>query len=175
MNFPQYFIDENQIEHLFINKKTLIEICKGVYSLPQAGQLAYIALMKHLQLHGYTHIGFTPGLFKHATRDTLFSLVVDGFGVKYTAKNDALHLINTLKKKYPGITIDWSGRIFLVIHLYWDYTKRTVTLSIPNYVKKTCQYFNIKNLNITNIHHIHMQHRTMDPRSSMHLPVPLPM
>ena len=64
---PQNFIDEIKIEHLFINKKILAEICKGMYGLPQAGQLAYILLIKRLQLHGYTCAGFTPGLFKHAT------------------------------------------------------------------------------------------------------------
>ena len=66
----------------------------------------------------------------------MFSLFVDEFEVKYIAKNDALHLIDTLKKKYLGITVYWSGRIFLGIHLYWDYCKRTVTLSMPNYVNK---------------------------------------
>ena len=66
--------------------------------LPQAGQLFYITLIKHLQLHSYTRAGFTLGIFKHATHDTMFSLVVDDFGVKYTAKNDALHLIDTLNK-----------------------------------------------------------------------------
>ena len=40
------------------------------------------------------------------------------------------------EEKYPGITIYWSGRILLGIHLYWEYTERTVTLSMPNYVKK---------------------------------------
>ena len=69
-----------------------------MYGLPQSGRLAYISLIKHLQLHVYTHAGFTPGLFIHATRDTFFSLVVDDFGVKYTARNDALYLIDTLKK-----------------------------------------------------------------------------
>ena len=133
---PQDSIDENQIEHLFINNRILVEICKGMYDLPQAGKIAYITLIKHLQLHGYTRAGFTPSLFKHATRDTMFSLVIDNFGVKYTAKNDALHLIDTLKKKYPDITIDWSGRILLIINLYWDYNKLTVTLSMPNYVNK---------------------------------------
>ena len=96
---PQYFIDGNQIEHLFINNKILVEIRKFMYGLPQPGRLAYIALIKHLQLHVYTRAGFIPGLLKNATRDTLFSLVVDDFGVKYTSKNDALHLIDTLKKK----------------------------------------------------------------------------
>ena len=120
MDFPQDFIGENHVEHQFINNKILVGICKVVYGLPQAGKLFYIAFIKHLQLHRYTRACFTPGFFKYATRDTLFCFVVDDFGVKYTAKNDALHLINTMKKKYPDITIDWSGRIFLGIHLYWD-------------------------------------------------------
>ena len=87
-----------------------------MYGLPSVGNLAYIELINHLQPHGYTRAGFTPGLFKYATRNTMFSLVVDDFGVKYTAKNDSLYLIDTLKKKYPGITIDWSGRLFLGVH-----------------------------------------------------------
>ena len=141
---PQDFIDDNQIEHLFINNKIFVGICKGMYGLPQAGQFAYIALIKHLQLHGYTRAGFTPGLFKHETRNILLSLVVGDFGVKYTSKNDALYLIDTLKKKYPGITIDWSGILLLVIHLYWDYTKRTITISMPNYYNKPLSIFQHK-------------------------------
>ena len=106
-----------------------------MYGLPKEGQLSYIALIKHLQLYGYTRAGFTPGLFKNATQDTMFSLVVYDSGVKYTAKNDAFHLIGTLQKKYP-IIIDWSDRIFLGIHLDWDYINLTVILSMPNYVNK---------------------------------------
>ena len=64
--------------------------------------------------------------------------------MKYTAKNDELHLIDILKKKYLDITIDWSGRIFIGIHLDWEYTKRTVTLSIPNYVNKYLSIFKHK-------------------------------
>ena len=123
--------------------------------LPQSGQLAYIYLIKHLQLHGFNREGFTPVLFKHATQDTMFSLIVDDFGVKYTPKNDELHFIDTPKKKYTGITIDWIGRIFLGIHLGWDYTKRTVTISMPIYVNKYLSIFQHKNLYMTNIHHIH--------------------
>ena len=69
-----------------------------MYGLSQSGQLAYIAIIKHPQLHGYIRTGFTSGLFKNAARDTLFSLVVDDFKVKYTAKNDAFHFIHALKK-----------------------------------------------------------------------------
>ena len=145
-----------------------------MYVRPQAWLLAYIEVIKHLKLHSYTRVGFTSGLFRRATRDTLFSLVVDDFGVKYTAKNYALYLINTLKKKYPSITIYSSDIIFLGIQLDWEYNICTVNISMPNYVKKSLSRFEQKNLNMTNIHHIHMQHQIMAPRSSMYLPVPLP-
>ena len=141
---PQYIIDENHIVNIFINNRTLLKICKGSYGLPQSGRLDYIELIKHIQLHGYTRAGFPPNLFKHVTRDTMFSLVVDDFGMKSTAKNEALRLIDTLKKKYPSINIDWSGKIFLIIHLEWDYNKRTVSLSMTNYVKKSLSIFQHK-------------------------------
>ena len=48
-----------------------------MYELPQDGQLDYIAIIRHLQLHGYTHAGLTTVPFKLSTRDTLLSLVVD--------------------------------------------------------------------------------------------------
>ena len=96
--FPQYFINENHTEHLVINNIILVKIFKRVYVLPQAGRLAYIALIEHLQLHIYTRAGFILSLFKHATRYNMLGLVVDNFEVKYTAKNDALDFIDTLNK-----------------------------------------------------------------------------
>ena len=51
MDFPQYLIDENHIEHLFINNIILVKISKGMYGLPQVVQIAYITLIKNLQLH----------------------------------------------------------------------------------------------------------------------------
>ena len=106
--------------------------------------LSYILIIKHLQLHDCTSAGFTSGIFKHATQDSLFSLVFDDFGLKYTSKKYALNLIDTLKKKYPVITIYCSGRIFLSIHLDWDYTKLTVPISMPNYVNKSLSIFQHK-------------------------------
>ena len=78
------------------------------------------------------------------------------------------------EEKYPGITIYSSDIIFLGIQLDWEYNICIVNISMPNYVKKALSRFEQKNLNMTNIHHIHMQHQIMAPRSSMYLPVPLP-
>jgi hypothetical protein len=55
---------------------------------------------------------------------------VDDFGVKFQDKADALHLIAALKTHYE-ITVDWEGKPVCGISLDWDYTKRTVDLSMP--------------------------------------------
>jgi hypothetical protein len=54
-----------------------------MYGLPQAGRLSQIRLIEHLARHGYHQCPNTPCLFRHRTRDTTFSLVVDDFGVRY--------------------------------------------------------------------------------------------
>ena len=74
----------------------------------------------------------------------MFSFVFDVLGVKYISRNDAFHFIDTPDKKYPGITIEWSGRTFLGIHLDWDYTKQNITLYMPNYDNKALSIFQNK-------------------------------
>lgn len=141
--FTQEFIDEHDLESKFQGDRILVQIDRGMYGLPQAGRLAYIQLIKHLKLHGYERAGYTPGLFKHKTRDTIFSLVVDDFGVKYTSQDDANHLIAALKERFT-ITTDFDGKIFLGLHLDWDYKKRKVRITMPNYVKKALIRFQHK-------------------------------
>ena len=115
-----------------------------MYGLPQAGQLAYIALSKYLQLHGYTHAGFTLGLFKHATRDTLFCFVVDEFGVKYTAKNYALHLIKTLKENNPASLLIGVAEFFLEITYIGTTPNAPSLFPCLSMSTKPCQDFIIK-------------------------------
>jgi hypothetical protein len=118
----------------------LAKIIKGMYGLPQAGRLAYDQLTQHLQLAGYVPTGQIPGLFKHLTRPIYFTLVVDDFGAKFVSKDDVLHRINHLKKKYL-VTTDWEGKLFCGISLDWDYAKWTVRLYMPHYVKKALLRF----------------------------------
>ena len=141
--FTKEFIDEHGLEALFQNDRILVRIDRGMYGLPQAGRLAYVQLIKHLKLHGYERAGFTPGLFKHKTRKTIFSLVVDDFGVRYTSMDDAMHLINALKESYQ-ITTDFDGKIFLGLHLDWNYKKRIVRISMPGYVRQALARFRHK-------------------------------
>ena len=115
--------------------KVLAQIIRGIYSLPQTGHIVYDKLEIHLVKGGYVPTGHTPGLFKHYTHPIYFCIVVDDFGVKYINCDNAKHLIQHLSTAYK-YTIDWDGKIFLGIHLDWDYNKRTVDLSIPNYINR---------------------------------------
>ena len=118
-----------------------IQIQKGMYGLPQAGILAQELLEKRMANDGYKQSKIIPGLWTHATRQTTFTLVVDDFGVKYSSKDDAQHLINALQEHYQ-ITIDWTGGKYIGITLDWDYAGRKVHLTMPNYLAKALERFN---------------------------------
>ena len=69
------------------------------------------------------------------TRPVQFTLVVDDFGVKYVGKEHADHLIRALKQDYT-IEKDWEGKLYCGITLDWDYDNQTLTISMPDYIKK---------------------------------------
>ena len=75
------------------------------------------------------------GLWKHTWRPVTLSLVVDDFGVKYTGKYHALHLINALKNDYK-LAPDWQGKTYCGINLECNYSERWVELTMPDYIKK---------------------------------------
>jgi hypothetical protein len=102
--------------------------------------LANDKLVKHLAKYDYAPTKHTPGLFTHATRPVAFSLVVDDFGIKYVGQEHAQHLVNAIRDLYTATT-DWTGNLYCGISLAWDYTARTVDLSMPNYIKKALAAF----------------------------------
>ena len=73
--------------------------------LKQAGRIANNRLNIQLAKFGYSPFVQNPSLWKHATKDICFFLVVDNFGVKHVGKDLADHLIQALKKLYT-ISID---------------------------------------------------------------------
>ena len=70
-------------------------------------------------------------------------LVVDDFGVKYVGKEHVDHLIKCIKEKYE-LTEDWSSDLYCGIKLHWDYSARTVDISMPGYIKKLLQKYKHK-------------------------------
>ena len=59
-----------------------LDILQGMYGLKEAGVLAFKQLAHHLAPHGYEPAPYTPGLWRHATQSTTFTLCVDDFGIK---------------------------------------------------------------------------------------------
>ena len=64
----------------------------------------------------------------------MFSLVVDNFGIKYTRKEDANHLLKSLWEDYE-ITEDWTGEKYLGLTLKWDYFNINMSVYILRYVQ----------------------------------------
>ncbi len=112
----------------------------GMYGLPQLGLIANELLEKGLNKHGYRQSKLVPGLWQHDTRPIQFTLVVDNFGVKYVGEEHAMHLKKVLKLLYK-LTCNWTGTRYIGITSDWDYKKRQVHLSMPNYIKKTLKQF----------------------------------
>ena len=114
-----------------------------MYGLPQPGFLANKLLNKRLSKHVYYPVQYTPELWKHTWHPVTVSLVVDGFGVKYTVKDHALHLINALENDYK-LALGWQGKTYCGITLEWNYYELWVDLTMPGYIKNTGSSFNIK-------------------------------
>ena len=137
------YVQEHNLEGMCADGYYYVEISKGIYGLPQAGLLAQAKLIKLLSTHGYHMMPNTPCLFKHESKDIIFSLVVDDFGVKYTNKEDAQHLIDTLMQEY-ALHIDWEAADYIGLTMEWDYDKNTVAISMPGCVKKAIERFGVK-------------------------------
>jgi hypothetical protein len=107
---------------------------KGMYGLPQTGTLTNKLLQRRLEIDAYHTTEHTCGLWKHETRPVWFLLVVDYFGIKYIGRENAEHLMNSIKKNYD-ISSDWTGSAYAVLQHDWDYINGTVDLSMPGYIK----------------------------------------
>jgi hypothetical protein len=124
-SIPQSIIDQYHLLDLVQNGFMLVEISCGMYAPPQSGILAYNQLVTHLAQYGYAPCIHTPGLWTHETHDATFCLVVDDFGIKYTHRCDAEHLLTALQALYVATT-DWTGSLYLTTKIDWDYHNHTV-------------------------------------------------
>ena len=75
-----------------------MQIEKGIPGLKQAGDIDNDKLKAHTRTHSYTPVTRTPALWKHKTRLTIFTLVVDDLEIRYSSLHDANYLIHTLKE-----------------------------------------------------------------------------
>ena len=136
------------------------EVRRGMYGLKEAGIIAFRQLVQKLAPFGYSPMKYTPGLWRHATRKTTFTLCVDDFGVKYFSKPDALHLIEAVKSNYE-VKVDWKGKLYCGLTLDWNYRQGYVDVSMPNTVPRALQRFGHVHPSIHNMLHTNGLHRCM--------------
>jgi hypothetical protein len=137
---PDDIIAHYALQDLIYKDHVYVEVSKGIYGLPQAGKLANEQLIRHLEPYGYRPCSITPGLWRHDTRDIIFLLVVDDFGIKYTNLQDAEHLLDALGSAYK-LTTDWTGERYCGVVLKWDYDKRICDISMPGYIERALSRF----------------------------------
>jgi hypothetical protein len=133
---PYGIIEYYQLQEKVLKGYVYMEICKGMYGLPQAGILANKLLKEGLACHEYFEQPHTLGLWKHVTRPVWFNLCVDKFGIKYIGREHLQHLFDALCKETYEIVEDWMGNLYCRITLKWNYKKYPVDLAMPAYVKK---------------------------------------
>ena len=132
--FPQHVIEYYNLPEKFYKGCVWIEIRRRIYGLPQSGKLANEYLRKKIALHGYYEVKHTPGLWKHISRPIQFTLVVDDFGVKYTRRKNAEHLLGVIEKEFTAVSTDSDGGLYCGITLEWNYEERWLDISMPGYI-----------------------------------------
>ena len=123
-------------------------LTEGLYELHQSGRIAYDELVKHLDTYGCHPSINTPRLWTHKNQPINFTLVFDGFRVKYLTKYHALHLKAESEDKYK-VTINSEGKLYIEIALKWDYEKGSVQLLMSRYVRAALHSFQHKKHKIT--------------------------
>ena len=139
--FTEEFRKEDNMDD-FINKYGYVycEIINSMYALREAGCIAFQNLVKNLSPFGYDPMPFTPGLWRHNTRRTTFTLAVDDFSIKYFNQDDLDHLLNALKTHYT-ISEDTTGSHYCGLHIDWDYGKQYVDIFMPGYIAQALHKF----------------------------------
>ena len=124
---------EYNINEIVSNGYVYVEIRKVMYVLKEADIIAYQRLVKNLAIYAYLPCTHTPGLWKHATRNIMFTLAVDDLRVKYFHKDDIDHLFTALCQHYE-ISTDFTGTHYCGLTISWHLKKGCADISMPGYV-----------------------------------------
>ena len=148
-DLPATVIDQCGLRPYIHNNKILFEVNGSMYGHPAAGRIAQHEFITLMNKHGYYEDPNVPCLFKHITRPTTFTLVVDDLGIKILNETDLQHLIATIQEKWE-VKVDRSGTKYNGLRLTWNYKEHTLMTDIPNYVTEQ-----LTKLGLTNIKERH--------------------
>ena len=140
-NFSEAILDEFDLRQYIDNGIILLQFLKTIFGLGNAGILSKQRLDKILAARGYVEDELVPCIYRHATLNTTFCLVVDDFAVKHFGKAAKDHLIATLTDAAYVMKIDHTGSKF--VGLTVDYNKQAgyIDISMPDYIPKILARF----------------------------------
>ena len=107
---PQEIIYQYNLEAIQHDIWVNIDIQKYMPGLKQSVKITNDRLCTHLKIYGYSPVRHKPDIWKCETRDIIFTLVMDDFGIMFTTRQDSEHLTSALKYLYV-ITKDWEEKI----------------------------------------------------------------
>ena len=113
---PINIIPDEIIEKYFLRDMSkygyvYAQIRKGIYGIPQVGIIVNYFLAKNLAPRGYYQCHNTTVMWKHKWNPVTFSLLVDGFGVKYVRKQHTYNSIDCIRKYYPD-SVNWDESLY---------------------------------------------------------------
>jgi hypothetical protein len=97
---PLKIINKYGLQEYIHDDYILMEKLTGMYGLAQAVRIAQEILIVKLAESWYKMGDNIKCLFVHESRNTMFTLTVDDFGIKYDNEEDLQHLKATLEKVY---------------------------------------------------------------------------
>jgi hypothetical protein len=145
---PDDIIEQYKLD-LFLHTKAtfghglLVRCDKTIYGLPQAGFIAQKRLNKILAASGYHPCENTPGLYRHDTRATMFTLVVDDFLIASESDEDREHLLDVLRSAYD-VKVDLTAQKYVGITIRHDKVKHNIEISVPGYISNALTRFGIE-------------------------------
>ena len=93
-----------------VNGWIYMEIRRGMTGLKQAVKIAQDRINNHIENVYYFSYQRTPSVLIHKTQLISFKQVVHNFGIKYSVKHHAQHIINRLQKKIRHYyVLHWGG------------------------------------------------------------------
>ena len=127
--FSPYIISIYHIDWIIVeDEHVYINIINGVYDLNRQPLLpiinSFITWIHTAIIQWPSHLDYGPW------EQEKNYLCVDDFGVKHFRKDDADHIIESLKKHYVSST-DWEGCNHLGLTTYRNYSKTFVDILMP--------------------------------------------
>ena len=95
---PEDIVTQYNLRNFSVDGWVYMEIRKLIPGLKKAGKIAHDQLKNHLDQFNYLSCERAPSLWRYNTRPNIFTLVLDEFRIKYSAKQHAQHLISVLQK-----------------------------------------------------------------------------